>query len=351
MDTGNGCNGDGETGLRAPRDPGVMLAMQNPSSADLPAPPTGAEDDARRRTGGLIAALACFITWGVVPIYWKQIPGVSPSEMVAQRLLWSLVVVSLLLTRQRGWSGIRRHWSASTLGWAALSGAAIAVNWWLFLWAVSTDRVIDTSLGYFLMPLFNLVVGLLVFRERLRTWQWLSVTLAGAGVTIALVGHAGTPWLSLALCGSFGLYGALRKKSRLDSLPGLFFETLTLVPLAFAWMIWTQHTGRSVFGLHHLHASLFLMGGGLVTAFPLLWFSRAARRLPLSTVGFLQYISPSLSFLVGALLYDEPVSHTRLLAFAWVWAALILFTAEMIWHRRRHGGAGDVPVLPPELPD
>lgn len=325
------------------------MSRSQPPAA-FPPPAASAAEEARRRAGGLIAALACFIAWGLVPIYWKQLPGVSPSEMVAQRIVWTLLVVSLLLTGQRGWRDIAGHWSLYTLGWAALSGLAITVNWWLFLWAVSTDRVVDTSLGYFLMPLFNLVVGLVVFRERLRRWQWAAVAIAGVGVTLALLAHAGSPWLSLALCGSFGLYGALRKQSHLDSLPGLFFETLTLAPLALLWLAWAEHAGQAMFGLRHVHASLFLMGGGLVTAFPLLWFSHAARRLPLSTVGFLQYIAPTLSFLVGTVLYHEPVTRTRLIAFGWVWAALVVFTAEMAWQRRRHAGESPAPALPPDLP-
>lgn len=328
-----------------------MSRSSSPAAQPSPVPASpGPAEDARRRASGLVAALVCFFTWGLVPIYWKQIPGVSPSEMVANRILWTVLVVGLLLTWQRGWREIRRHWSACTLGWASLAGLAITVNWWLFLWAVSTDRVVDTSLGYFLMPLFNLVVGLIVFHERLRRWQWISVVIAGSGVALALLEHAGTPWVSLALCGSFGCYGALRKKSHLDSLPGLFFETLTLAPVAFAWMIWAEKAHLAVFGFAHLHDSLYLMGGGVVTAFPLLWFSHAARRLPLSTVGFLQYITPSLSFLVGTVLYHEPVSHTRLFAFAWVWIALIVFTTEMAWHRHRHPSLPDTSGLPPELP-
>jgi chloramphenicol-sensitive protein RarD len=282
-----------------------------------------------------MAALACFTAWGLLPIYWKQIPEVPAGEMVAHRVLWSLVFVMVLLTRERSWPNIRPHWTGRTLGWAALSGSAVTVNWGIYIWAVNSGRVVDTSLGYFLMPLVNLLIGLVVFRERLRPWQWVAVAVAAAGVAQALVARAGMPWVALGLCSSFGLYGALRKKSPLDSLPGLFFETLAMAPLALAWLARERIAGTAAFGFHDLHASAFLMGAGAVTALPLLWFSHAARRLPLSTVGFIQYLSPSLSFVLGTALYHEPVTAPRLITFACVWIALAVFTGEAWWQRRR----------------
>jgi chloramphenicol-sensitive protein RarD len=267
--------------------------------------------------------------------------------MVAHRVVWSLLFVAVLLTRERSWADIRRHWTAHTLGWAALSGAAMTVNWGLYIWAVNAGRVVDTSLGYFLMPLFNLLVGLVVFRERLRPLQRVAVAVAAAGVGQALAARAGMPWVALGLCGSFGLYGALRKKSHLDSLPGLFFETLAMTPLALAWLARQEIAGTAAFGLHDLHASVFLMGAGVITALPLLWFSHAARRLPLSTVGFIQYLTPSLSFVLGTALYHEPVTTTRLITFACVWLALGVFTAEALWRRRQAAAPAteDLPSL------
>jgi chloramphenicol-sensitive protein RarD len=295
-----------------------------------------------------MAALACFTAWGLLPVYWKQLPHVAATEMVAHRVVWSLLFVGVLLSAQRAWGGIRQQWSLRTFGWAALSGISVTANWWVYIWAVNAGRVIDTSLGYFLMPLVNLLVGLAVFRERLRPLQWVAVAVAAAGVTLAFAASAGMPWIALALCGSFGLYGALRKMSHLDSLPGLFFETLTVAPLALLWLIWQENAGAAVFGPHDLHASAFLVGGGVVTAVPLLWFSHAARRLPLSTVGFMQYISPSLAFLLGAAVYHEPVTSTRLMTFACVWMALAVFTAEALWQRRKtNGGARDSSPPPP----
>jgi chloramphenicol-sensitive protein RarD len=306
------------------------------SSAAVPAEPIRSADaERRRRASGMFAALACFTAWGLLPAYWKQIPQVAADEMVTHRLLWSLLFVGLLLSARGAWGDIRRQWSMRTLRWAAFSGAAMTVNWWLFIWAVNTGRVIDTSLGYFLMPLFNLVVGLTFFRERLRLPQWVAVGIAAAGVSLAFLANAGLPWVSLALCGSFGLYGALRKQSHLDSLPGLFFETLTMAPLALGWLIWKVRTDDAVFGPQHVPASLLLVGAGVVTAVPLLWFSHAARRLPLSTVGFLQYLSPSLSFVLGVAAYHERVTSSRLTCFVLVWAALAVFTADALWQRRR----------------
>jgi chloramphenicol-sensitive protein RarD len=321
------------------------------SPAVIPAGPARPEESERhRRTSGLLAALACFLAWGLVPIYWKQIPHVSADEMVTHRVLWTLLFLGIVLTLQRSWGAIRRQWTAHTLGWAVAAGAAVSFNWWLFLWAVGTGRVIDTSLGYFLMPLFNTVVGLLFFRERMRPLQLVAVAIAAVGVTYALVAHAGLPLVGLALCASFGLYGVLRKKSHLDSLFGLFFETLAMAPVAVAWLVWQKTHGTAVFGPRDLHASVYLAGGGIVTAVPLLWFSHAARRLPLSTVGFLQYLSPSLSFTIGAALYHEPVTPTRLLSFAFVWAALALFTGEAAWRRRHAAGLARTFAETPEPP-
>jgi chloramphenicol-sensitive protein RarD len=320
--------------------------MPFPSSTSPDPAPLSSEDaDARRRTSGVIAALACFAAWGLLPVYWKQLPEVPAGEMVAHRVLWSLLFVMVLLTHQRGWSGIRLQWSARTLAWAALAGAAITVNWGLYIWAVNSGRVVDTSLGYFLMPLVNLLIGLVFFRERLRPWQWVAVAVAAAGVSQALVAQAGMPWVALGLCSSFGVYGALRKQSHLESLPGLFLETLTMAPLALAWLARATLAGTAAFGFHDVHASAFLMGAGVVTALPLLWFSHAARRLPLSTVGFIQYLSPGLSFVLGTTLYHEPVSATRLVTFACVWIALAVFTGEALW-RRRKAVAGTVATTP-----
>ena len=310
----------------------MSSAGDPPISTPTDSRATGAS---RRRTSGLIAALACFVAWGLVPVYWKQIPYVTADEMVSHRVIWSLLFIGLLLSAQHAWGDIRRQCSLRTFGWAALAGIAVTFNWWLFLWAINAGRVIDTSLGYFLMPLFNLVLGLAFFHERLRRLQLLAVMIAGAGVAYAFVAHAGLPWVGLALCISWGSYGALRKKSHLDSLPGLFFETLVTAPLALVWLAHIQTQGTAAFGLHDVHASIYLIGGGVVTAVPLLWFSHAARRLPLSTVGFLQYITPSLTFLLGVAAYHEPVSRARLIAFGCVWAALAVFTAEAVWQSRR----------------
>ncbi|HUJ44991.1 MAG TPA: EamA family transporter RarD [Opitutaceae bacterium] len=322
------------------------------STARQPAPPAPASSrtarDRRGRAGGLTAALACFTAWGLLPVYWKQIPNVPAVEMVAHRVVWSLLFVAVLLTLQRRWAEIRRQWTAHTLEWAAFSGAAVTVNWVLYIWAVTADRVVDTSLGYFLMPLVNLLVGLMFFRERLRLLQWLAVAIAAAGLAQTLVAQAGMPWVALGLCGSFGLYGALRKNSHLDSLPGLFFETLAMAPLAVIWLVWRSLAGAAAFGAHDLRASGFLIGAGVVTAVPLLWFSHAARRLPLSTVGFIQYLSPSLSFILGTALYHEPVAPARLISFACVWVALAVFTAEALWQRRRALAPVAVAPLAPE---
>jgi chloramphenicol-sensitive protein RarD len=220
------------------------------------------------------------------------------------------------------------------------------VNWFFFIWAVNVGRVIETSLGYFMTPLVNVLLGATFLRERLTRWQLLSVLLALAGVLNLTFGYGRFPWLAIILCVSFGLYGLLRKKSGVRPIPGLFLETTLLTPIAAGYLIYLQSTGTGTFGSASWSMMLIFVSTGVVTGLPLVWFGHAARHLRLTTVGFLQYLAPSCSFFLGVFLYHEPFTRAHLITFIFIWIALVIFTAEAIWRWR--AGRGREAVAEPE---
>ena len=236
--------------------------------------------------------------------------------------------------------------SRRALLYCLASGLAISVNWFFFIWAVNVGRVIETSLGYFMTPLVNVLLGATFLRERLTRWQLLSVLLALAGVLNLTFGYGRFPWLAIILCVSFGLYGLLRKKSGVRPIPGLFLETTLLTPIAAGYLIYLQCAGAGTFGSSSWPMMLIFVSTGVVTGLPLVWFGHAARHLRLTTVGFLQYLAPSCSFFLGVFLYREPFTHAHLVTFIFIWIALVIFTAEAIWRWR--AGRGREEIAEPE---
>ena len=295
----------------------------------------------------LIAAIAAFGTWGLIPIYWKLLKAVPATEILAHRFVWTTVFLIILLTWQGRWPELREAMrSRRTLLFCLTSGLAISINWFLFIWAVNIGRVIETSLGYFMTPLVNVLFGAIFLRERLTRWQLVSVLLATIGVLNLTLGYGKFPWVAIALCLSFGIYGLLRKKSGTRPIPGLFLETTLLTPLAFLYLMELQREGRLMFGPADWSLSLILISAGIVTGLPLVWFGHAARHLRLTTVGFLQYLSPTGSFLLGVFLYREPFTHNHLITFLLIWIALAIFTTEAVWrwHSGRERPASGVPL-------
>ena len=302
---------------------------------------------ARDERSGLIAGLAAFGTWGLIPIYWKLLADIPASEILAHRFVWTTLFLVLLLSWQGRWPELREATrSRRALLYCFASGIAISVNWLVFIWAVNVGRVIETSLGYFMTPLVNVLFGALFLRERLTRWQFISVMLALVGVLNLTFGYGRFPWLALTLCVSFGLYGLLRKKSGVRPIPGLFLETTLLTPLAAAFLVYLQRAETSTLGSAPWSLILILVSTGIVTGLPLVWFGHAARHLRMTTVGFLQYLAPSCSFFLGVFLYHEPFTRAHLITFAFIWAALAIFTAEAIWRWRsgRERPALDAPL-------
>lgn len=290
---------------------------------------------AREDRSGLIAGIAAFATWGLIPVYWKLLSNLPALEILAHRFVWTTVFLTGLLSFQRRWPEVREAIrSRRALLYCFASGLAISVNWLFFIWAVNVGRVIETSLGYFMTPLVNVLFGALFLHERLTRWQLASVLLALVGVLNLTLGYGKFPWLAITLCISFGLYGLLRKKSGVRPIPGLFLETTLLTPIAAGYLIYLVGAGHSTLSSASWSFILLLISTGVVTGLPLVWFGHAARHLRLTTVGFLQYLSPSCSFFLGVFLYHEPFTRAHLITFISIWVALVIFTAEAIWRWR-----------------
>lgn len=279
------------------------------------------------RLSGTGYVLAAYVTWGVLPVYWKALGSVSADQIVAHRIFWSFVFVSLLLWRQGRWPEFKWTFrSRRNRAVCFLTAAIIGSNWFIYVWAVNHDHIVDTSLGYFINPLLTVLLGVVFLRERLNKWQITAFVLAFLGVGYLTLQHGTIPWISLSLALTFGVYGLLRKVARVESLTGLTAETGLISPLVLAFLIRESIRGTGVVGNASPAIHLLLIGAGLVTATPLLWFTIGVRRIPLSTAGFLQYLAPSLQLLLGVLVYGEPFTETHWISFGLIWAALLLYS-------------------------
>jgi chloramphenicol-sensitive protein RarD len=299
-------------------------------------PPPRADHAARQARFGLFYGLAAYGLWGVLPIYFKQLQGVPSIDIVAHRVVWSLLALVVLVTLVRIWdqvrAAIRRR---RTLAMLTLSALLIGVNWLLYVYAINSGHILAGSLGYYLNPLANILLGRFILHEKLSRLQWLAVAIAAAGIAVLAAGALGTLWISLTLCVTFAVYGLIRKIVAVDSLAGLTIETLILFPLAIGWLLLGGAEGRPFLGSGGTTQTALLMAAGVVSTVPLLCFTAAARRLPYSTVGILQFIAPTLQFLLAVALYREPFTSAHAIAFAAIWTALILYVSSLIAIRRR----------------
>ncbi len=296
---------------------------------------------------GLLYGLAAYGLWGLVPVYFKAVAHVSPFEVLAHRVVWSVVFLAAVVTLLRRWPDLGRCLRRPRLMTALfVSAVLIAVNWLVYIHGVGTGRIVHTSLGYYITPLVNVLLGLLVFRERMRPTQWAALGLATAGVLILVFAAGELPWIALCIAASFGLYGLVRKKAAVDSLVGLTVETLVLLPAALVALAFWASVGTLAWGTADRTTDLLLASSGVVTAVPLLCFGRAARRLPLSTLGFLQYLAPSLQFLQAVFLYDEPFTRERLVSFGCIWTALVLYSLDSALAFRRRAEPASTAEVP-----
>ncbi len=276
---------------------------------------------------GLFAGLGAFCIWGLAPLYFKLLGHVGPDEIIAHRVLWSVVLLALFLAARHG-RGVLRHVRVGrrTLAALAVSGTLIASNWLIFVYAIHSDQVLSTSLGYFINPLVSVLFGLLFFREALNGLRLLAVMIAASGTLYMTIRVGQFPWLALALAVSFALYGVVRKKTDVGPMVGLFWETLLVAPLALAWLWWLARDARLQFDITQTGEAALLVGTGLLTLVPLVLFAAAVRRLQLGTIGLMQYLAPSMTFVLAVYVFGEPFTRDHAITFACVWAALALFT-------------------------
>jgi chloramphenicol-sensitive protein RarD len=282
---------------------------------------------------GLALGAAAYVMWGLFPLYWPLIDSAGSVEILAHRIAWSLVVLVALLA-VRGRLGALTRLPRRSVHYLAGAAVLIAVNWGTYIYGVNSSQVVETSLGYFIGPLVTVVVAVVVLGERLRPTQWAALSLAVVAVVVLTADYGRLPWIALTLAFSFAVYGLLKKKADTGAAESLTVETLVLIVPAVGYLWWADVAGDGTFGRLSTTHSLLLAGAGVVTVLPLLAFSAAATSIPLSMLGLLQYIGPSLQFMIGVLVYDEPMPPTRLAGFAMVWVSLALFTAEGLRHRR-----------------
>lgn len=290
------------------------------------------------RTGVMFAASA-YVMWGIIPIFWKQITAADAVEIVAHRIVWTLAFTLCILGFRNRlshlWTALRDPWAVLAL---ATSSILIAVNWGIFIWAVMSDRIIETSLGYYINPLVSFVLGVAVLKERLTDAQKGAILLAGLGVANQTLALGYLPWVSLVLAFSFGVYGLIRKTIHVESVEGLTVETILLLPLSAGYLVFLFTSGQNAFAQHGLLNDFYLVLAGPLTAIPLLLFAAGARRIPLFMVGFLQYLAPSISLALAVFMYGETFTHAHAVTFALIWSALVLVSWDS-FRRERYSAA------------
>jgi chloramphenicol-sensitive protein RarD len=285
---------------------------------------------------GVWYAVCAYVCWGLFPIFWKQLDRVPALQLIGHRILWSFVMLAAIIGATRQWQAFRlTSFKTPVIRIYAVAAALVTVNWFTFVWAVNSGYVVETSLGYFINPLVSVLIGVLFLHERLRLVQWIAIGLAAAGVLYLTILYGSLPWIALVLALSFGSYGLVKKKGLLGSVHGLALETAILTPVAIGYLIYVAFRGHGALLHGGLRSDLLLLGTGAVTTIPLLFFASAVQRIPLSLLGVLQYIAPTMQFLLGVLLYREPFTAAQFVGFAMVWAALVVLGVEgFLVHRR-----------------
>lgn len=285
---------------------------------------------------GLLFAIGAYVLWGLFPIYWKLLHTVSSQEIVAHRIIWSLFFMLILLTATKNIKPFFRQLrNKKILLVYSLAGTLLGINWLTYVWGVNAGFIVETSLGYFINPLVSVLLGVIFLKERLNRQQWIAIAVAFAGVLYLTIQYGALPWIALTLAFSFGTYGLIKKTAPLNAMDGLTMETLFLFAPALIYILFVQSNGTGSFGTLSWQTTLLLVLTGIITAVPLLFFAAAARRIPLSTVGIMQYIAPTLQFSIGVWLYHESFTQTRLIGFSMIWSALIIYTIDSI-NTRRH---------------
>ena len=285
---------------------------------------------------GVWAAIGAFGLWGFLPLYLKALDHALPTEILSHRVVWSLVFVVLILAIRRNWGWIAQVRQTPKLFWTGCGCAALlSINWLTYIWAVTSGYIVEASLGYFINPLLNVLMGMLFLGERLRRVQWLALAIATAGVLYMTIAYGQPPWIALILAFSFGFYGLIRKGSSLGSIEGLTLETVVIVPPALAYLIYLGWQGQGLFGQLSLTDDLLLAGTGIATALPLILFAYGAQRITLTLLGLLQYIGPSIQLVIGVWLFNEDFGGHKVVGFSLIWLALAICSLEGFLNHRQ----------------
>jgi chloramphenicol-sensitive protein RarD len=284
----------------------------------------------------LVFGFAAYAMWGVFPLYWPLLEPAGAVEILAHRVLWSVITMGLLVLLLRRTSQLREILRPGRVRLIlTLAAVVISVNWGMYIWGVTHDHVVETSLGYFINPLVTVLMGVVILGERLRPLQWVAMAFATVAVVVLTVGYGRLPWVALVLAFTFGSYGLCKKTANVGAVESLAYETAVIAPFAGAYLAWLAFTGASNFAAHGFDHTLLFMSTGIVTAVPLICFGAAAIRVSMVTLGLLQYLAPVIQFLLGVLWFQEDMPASRWAGFVLVWLALIMFTAEAVTHRRR----------------
>ena len=293
----------------------------------------------KSQLAGIGFGLLAYGVWGFFPLFFRQLADISPMDVLSNRAVWAFVFVGLLLTLRGSWGRVlaifRRPRQVAML---ALAGLLVGSNWLVFLWAVAHQQVVASSLGYFLTPLVNVLLGLIVLKEKLNRLEWISVGLAVAGLANEVISLGSLPWVSLFLAVTFGTYGLVRKQVPVDALSGLWLETLAMLPVCGIYALWMAQSGHLVFAAHDTSTAAWLVGAGVITALPLMAFAAATQRLDLATVGMLMYINPTMQFATAIWIFGEPLQTARLVSFGLIWLGLGFFSFSM-WQKLHRTGA------------
>ncbi|MGI2000723.1 EamA family transporter RarD [Shewanella frigidimarina] len=294
---------------------------------------------------GVLLAICAYTIWGVAPLYFKLLHHVPATEILMHRVIWSFIFMVILMQFIGGFSRLRLILKQpKQLLILLITSVLIAANWLLFIWAVNNDHMLDASLGYFINPLFNVLLGMVFLGERLRKLQWVAVALASIGVLVQLVSFGSIPLVSLALAASFGFYGLLRKKVNIDAKSGLLVETAILLPIALGYLFITLDSSTTSMLTNTLDLNLLLVAAGIVTTIPLLCFAGSAVRIPFSILGFFQYIGPSIMFILAVKLFNEPFDIEKGITFGFIWGALVIFVGDMTLQRQRRNALAKAPA-------
>lgn len=289
-----------------------------------------------QQKAGFLLALAAFIMWGLAPIYFKQLQHIAPQEILSQRIVWSVIFLVLVVLFSRQLHKVISIIKApKQLALLAASACLLGTNWGIFIWAINNNHMLEASLGYYVNPLINVVMGYLFLGERLRKRQAAAVVLALTGVVIQIISFGSIPYIALILAVSFACYGLLHKRTHIESIPGLTIEAFVLLPIAIGYWVLMEPSGTSNFSLNSTQTNIFLISSGIVTTLPLLCFTAAAKRLQYTTIGFIQYIGPSLMFILAVQLYDETLELKDFITFGFIWLGLIVFSWDSLRHSQK----------------